>query len=211
MRADLKPLLAELCGTFVLVFVGAGAVAMRSGLVLGAALAHGAALAAVVYVLGGASGAHVNPAVTFGLAVTRRIGWARAARYVAAQLLGGILAALALEVALADRSGNLGATLLAEDVSVTQALFLEAVLTAFLALAAAANGGPVATGLAYAAGILVGANLTGASMNPARTLGPGIVAGELAGAWIYLVGPSIGGAAGALLARHLHGPPAHAS
>ncbi len=212
MGKETKPLLAELFGTFVLVFIGAGTCALHNGGILGAALAHGLAITAVVYMLGGVSGAHVNPAVTFGLAVARKIEWPRAAKYWAAQVMGAVLAALTLKLALADRAALLGATLLAEDVTPMQGLLVEAVLTGILAAAVMVSGvlgkngnvAGLAIGLTLAACTLAGGSLTGASLNPARTLGPGILSGELEDVWVYLVGPCVGGAVGALLARHLH-------
>jgi MIP family channel proteins len=201
----LKPLLAELFGTFVLVFVVAGARTLHNDAMV-TAVAYGAALVAVLHMIGGVSGAHVNPAVTFGLAVAGRIRWSRAAQYGTAQVAGAVLAALALDLALADRAGRLGATLLAEDVTTMQGVLVEAILTAFLVFAVTAgrSGSGLAIGLVLTMDTLVGFGLTGASMNPARTLGPGIVSGELTDAWVYLVGPLAGGAAGALLARYLH-------
>ncbi len=212
MRTELKQLLAELFGTFVLVFIGAGAWALHSGGILGAAVAHGVALMVITYMVGGVSGAHVNPAVTFGLAAAGKIEWPRAARYWAAQIGGAILGAVALRIVLADRAGNLGATLLADDVTVVQGLLIEAILTAFLVFAVMVSGvlgrngnmAGLAIGLVLTMDTLMGGGLTGASMNPARTLGPGIVSGRLDDVWVYVVGPCAGGAGGALLARYLH-------
>ncbi len=154
----------------------------------------------------------MNPAVTFGLAAAGKIEWSRAARYWAAQVGGAILAAVALEIVLSDRAGNLGATLLAEDLSAFQGLLIEAILTSFLVFAVMVSGvlgkngnmAGLAIGFVLTMDILMGGGLTGASMNPARTLGPGIVSGELKDVWVYLVGPCAGGAGGALLARYLH-------
>ena len=197
-----KPFAAELIGTFVLVFIGAGAAAMAAGRLVGVALAHGLALMVVVYSYGHISGAHINPAVTFGLALAGAIDWVRAAGYWLAQFLGGILAAAALSYLLGGSDSGLGATTLADGVSPLQGLALEAILTFFLVntvlhAAVAGKAGQfagMAIGLTLAFSILMGGPLTGASLNPARTLGPALLTGGLAEFWIYLVGPFAGGA-----------------
>ncbi len=207
-----KPLLAEAFGTFLLVFIGAGAGALGLGGLNGVALAHGIALMVIVYALGGVSGAHVNPAVTFGIAAAGKMEWSKAVQYWVAQLGGALVAALVLKYVLDDRAGTLGATTLAPDVSASRGVVLEAVLTCFLTAAVMVSGvlgkngsaAGLAIGTVLTMDILMGGPLTGASMNPARTLGPGIVAGELKDAWVYILGPCAGGAAGALLAKHLH-------
>lgn len=206
---SLREELAELIGTFTLVFIGAGAGALASangaGLV-GVALAHGIALTVIVYAWGAVSGAHVNPAVTFGLAVSGRFPWLRALRYWIAQLLGGALAGFLL-LAFLGRQGNLGMTVPAQGVAVWQAIGLEAVLTFFLVTAvfgsavAQRNGDAagLAIGLVLAMDILMGGSLTGASMNPARSLGPALAMGDLSALPIYFLGPGLGGAVAALV------------
>jgi len=207
-----KPLLAEAFGTFVLVFLGAGAGALGVGGLNGVALAHGLALMILVYAIGGVSGAHVNPAITFGVAAAGKMPWGKAVPYWVAQLAGGIAAAVVLKYALGDGAGKLGATTLAAGVSPARGLVVEAVLTSFLAAAVMVSGvlgkngnaAGLAIGATLTAAILMGGPLTGASLNPARTLGPGLIAGELADVWVYLLGPCAGAAAGSLLAKHLH-------
>lgn len=201
--------LAELIGTFTLVFIGAGAGALASangaGLV-GVALAHGIALTVIVYAWGAVSGAHVNPAVTFGLAISGRFAWGQAVRYWIAQLLGGALAGLLL-LAFLGRQGNLGMTVPAAGVAAWQAIGLEAVLTFFLVIAvfgsavAERNGNAagLAIGLVLAMDILMGGSLTGASMNPARSLGPALAMGDLGTLPIYFLGPGLGGGVAALV------------
>ncbi|MBI5290609.1 MAG: aquaporin [Chloroflexi bacterium] len=213
MNEHLKPALAELVGTFTLVFIGAGAGALAAtngGGIVAVALAHGLALMVAVYALGAVSGAHVNPAVTISLALTGKVKWDRAAFYVAAQLIGGALAAylLAYVVGPSGDVGGLGATvgsLTASDPLKTMAL--EAVLTFFLVMAVYASGvagrngnlAGVAIGLVLTMDILMGGSLTGASMNPARTFGPALATGHLEYWWLYIVGPVVGGAAAAFL------------
>lgn len=209
MNVNLKPALAEFIGTFILIFIGAGSAALGSGGIVGVALAHGLAITVIVYALGAISGAHVNPAVTLGVALLGGIQWAKAVWYWAAQLIGGVAAAFVLYFVLGAQAGNLGATTLASGVSPVQGVVIEALLTAFLLLAVIAsgvkgrNGNAVglAIGLAIAMDILLAGSLTGASMNPARTLGPAIVSGNFADLWVYLVGPLAGAAAAVGLSR----------
>jgi MIP family channel proteins len=210
MNSNLKPAIAELIGTFTLVFIGAGAVALArpsGGGIVAAAFAHGIALMVIVYVWGADSGAHVNPAVTFGLALTGKISWIKAAWYWGAQFVGGIAAALILRVLIGTGDG-LGATIgtfTASDPGRTIAV--EAILTFFLVIAvfgtAVAGRNGIAAGLAIGfvltMDILMGGYLTGASMNPARTLGPAVALGELSYVWLYFVGPLLGAAAAAFL------------
>jgi len=201
--------LAELIGTFTLVFIGAGAGALASSSgagVVGVALAHGVALAVIIYAWGAISGAHVNPAVTFGLAVASRFPWSRVWRYWLAQLIGAALAG-GLLLAVIGRQGNLGMTVPAAGLAVWQAMVIEAVLTFFLVSAvfgsavAGRNGNAagLAIGLVLAMDILMGGSLTGASMNPARSFGPALAMMDFGGFVVYLVGPLVGAGVGGLL------------
>jgi len=206
---NLKAAFAELIGTFTLVFIGAGAGAMAGitdGGIVSVALAHGLALMVIVYAWGGISGAHVNPAVTLGIALTGRLTWIRAAYYWVAQFLGAAAAAFLLK-SLIGGTGGLGATLGTHTGDPVRAIVIEAVLTFFLIVAvfgtavAGRNGNAagIAIGLVLAMDILMGGALTGASMNPARTFGPALATGDLSYLWIYVVGPCLGAAVGALL------------
>ncbi|MBI3241921.1 MAG: aquaporin [Chloroflexi bacterium] len=205
-----KALLAELIGTFTLTFIGAGAGALagsNGGGIVAVALAHGVALMVIVYAWGSISGAHVNPAVTFGLALTGKIKWPDAVGYWIAQFIGAIIAAFLLAYVVGTGSG-LGATtgsLTSSDPVKT--IVVEAVLTFFLVTAvfgtavSGRNGDAAgfAIGFVLLMDILMGGALTGASMNPARTLGPALATGDLSYFWMYLVGPFIGAAVAALL------------
>jgi MIP family channel proteins len=203
----LKPVLAELLGTFTLVFIGAGAGAL-AGDVVAVALAHGIALMVIVYAWGAVSGAHVNPAVTFSLALTRKIDWTTAVWYWVAQFVGAAAAAYLLLFLLGSDS-SLGATVgsLTTGRDALKAVVVEAVLTFFLVTAvfttavAGRNGNAagIAIGFVLAMDILMGGPLTGASMNPARTFGPALATGDISLFWVYVVGPLLGGAAAALL------------
>lgn len=207
---DVKALVAEFIGTFTLIFIGAGAVAMFDfGGLVGVALAHGLVVLTFAYAYGPICGTHINPAVTLGLVIGGEFDIKGAVGYWIVQLLGGTLGALALSFALSGTplAGNLGNTVLAPGVTPIQGLVIETILTFFLVnaifnTAVAGKSGdmaPVAIGLTLSFCILMGGPLTGASLNPARTLGPAIVAGEFSDIWLYFVGPLLGATLAALL------------
>ena len=207
----------ELIGTAVLVYVGTSAAvagAVRGDGVydtLGVVLAFGVTLVALVAALGHVSGCHLNPAVTIGLAVTGRFPWSAAGVYVAAQLAGGLVGALATWVSYGDEArtrGDLGATFPAEGVSVGRAFVVEALVTFVLVLVVVSVAtderahsavAPIAVGFALSAAIFVAGPLTGGAVNPARALGPNLLGGELAPLWLYLLAPTLGGVLAAIL------------
>ena len=207
---------AEFIGTFALIFVGAGALAITGNNLdghsyalenlLGVALAHGFVVIAFVYAYGHISGTHINPAVTLGFLVAGEIDIVTAIGYWIVQFAGGVAAALMLK-GLLPVDGDLGVTILTENVSVTQGLFVEIILTFFLVTTIfntavsgkAGNFAGIAIGLTLIACILMGGPLTRASFNPARTLGPAIAAGNYADLWIYFVGPCVGAVLAAFL------------
>lgn len=203
-------LLAELIGTFALIFIGAGAGALAAadgGGLVGVALAHGLVIVGFAYAYGHISGTHLNPAVTLGVWAAGKIDTTRALAYVAVQLLGGIVGAFVLSWVLGERRGGLGATVLADGVSPTQGLVLELILTFFLVntiMNAGISGkatipAGLAIGLTLIFCILMGGPLTGASLNPARTLGPALATGNFANIWLYFVGPIAGAVLAGLL------------
>jgi len=209
-------LIAELIGTFALVFIGAGAGALGIGGLVGVAFAHGLVIVGFAYAYGHLSGTHINPAVTLGIWVAGKIEAKRAISHIVFQIAGGIIAALLLSWMLGGTATGLGATHLAHDLSVGKAtinvtplagVVLEAILTFFLVntvLNAAVSGkagdlAGVAIGLTLTFCILMGGPLTGASANPARSIGPALVTGDLSDLWVYLVGPPLGGIAAGLL------------
>ncbi len=204
---DSRKLVAELIGTFALIFIGAGAGALGTGGLVGVALAHGLVVLTFAYAYGHVSGTHINPAVTIGLWAGKQIDAASAVAYIVVQLIGGTLGALVLRFVLGGTSTGLGATTLAANVSPVQGFVVEAILTFFLVNAIfnaavsgkAGNAAPVAIGLTLAFCILMGGPLTGASLNPARTLGPAVATGNFANLWLYFVGPILGGVVAALL------------
>ncbi|HEU4907111.1 MAG TPA: aquaporin [Solirubrobacterales bacterium] len=211
-------LTAEFIGTFALIFIGAGAGALGIGGLVGVALAHGLVVLSFVYAYGDLSGAHVNPAVSFGVFAAGRMDARRLVSYWVFQLAGGIAGALALRFVLGGVVGGLGATTLARRLevggaSVTVTPFagfvIEAILTFFLVnavLQCAVRGragqlAGAAIGLTLTLGILMGGPLTGGSLNPARTLGPAVAAGHFADLWVYLAGPLAGAGLAAALDR----------
>ena len=203
-----KVFVAELIGTFALVFVGSSIGLYDAGL-LAVALAHGLTLAVFAYVFGHISGTHINPAVTFGLALNGTVRWGEAAVYWVAQFAGAVLAAFVLSsiVGLVNAEAFAGAQttgVLTQNFPY-YAVVVEALLTFFLVTtvlhtAVAGKAGPMAgwaIGTTLAIAILAGGPLTGASLNPARTFGPAAVAGTARDGMLYLVyflGPLLGSA-----------------
>src|SRR5207248_4822239 len=214
----LPALAAEAFGTFVLVLSGTATLLATArighGTVPGVAaqvavaVAFGFGILAAVYTVATVSGAHINPAVTFGLATAREFPWPLVPAYWAAQLLGGILAALANWGIFGDKLASalhLGTTSPGPGVSAIAALFAEFVITAVLlvvvlstAVYERAPGGAMPAGLAI--GLWIGAAvflafpISGGSLNPARTLGPDIVSAAFPSWTIYLIGPLAGAA-----------------
>ncbi len=211
---------AELLGTFILVF-GITATVVAAKLdqpaagapfgSLGVALVNGLALATAVAAFSHVSGAHLNPAISVGLAAARRFPWARVPGYVLAQLAGGLLAALAtwLVGGPAARSvASLAATSIDPGVSTLRALVTEALVTFVLAVVVVAvttddrvpdGVAPLAIGAALTVAVFIAGPLDGAAVNPARALGPMLVAGSMGSWWVFVVGPVVGAVAGAVL------------
>lgn len=206
----MRAIVAEFLGTFALVFFGCGAIA--NGLPPTAvALAFGLVIAVMVYALGHISGAHLNPAVSIGFAVGRHLPWSKVVTYATAQVLGATAAALVLSVTL-GREVDLGVTLPAG--SDLQSFVWEAALTFFLMLVitavatdirAVGQAAALAIGGTVALGALVGGPVSGASMNPARSIGPALISGDLAHLWLYVTAPVVGAVGGALVYRGLRG------
>jgi aquaporin NIP len=210
---------AEGIAAFALVFAGCGAAVSNAvyddalGHV-GVALTFGLVVMAMVYATGHLSGAHINPAVTLAFALTRHFPAREAAAYISAQLAGATLAALALLAIWPDAPAQLGATVPAAGVATGSALVYELVLTAILmftimavATDTRAVGGAAAIAIGGAVGLdaLFGGPVTGASMNPARSLGPAVAAGEWRDFWIYVIGPVAGAAIAALAYQAVRG------
>lgn len=193
---------AELVGTFALVFAGCGAImvdATRGGLGhVGVALAFGLVIMVMIYAVGHISGAHFNPAVTVALAVARHVPWRVVPSYLVAQVLGALAAAALLRASLGPVA-SVGAT--TPSGGAGESFLWEVVLTFFLvfvimAVATDPRAAPGLAGLAVGGTVgldaLVGGPISGASMNPARSLGPALVATEGRALWVYLVAPLVG-------------------
>jgi MIP family channel proteins len=210
-----RALVAEAIGTFALVFAGCGAIVVdaKTGALghLGVAFSFGLVTMAMIYAVGHISGAHFNPAVTLSFALTRHFPWTRTVTYWGAQLAGALLAAALLRVSLGDHAHD-GATL--PSGSQGQAFLWELVLTFFLVLvimAVATDSRAVGEAAAIAIGgtvgldALFGGPITGASMNPARSIGPAVVSGELHALWLYILAPAVGAALAGLTDQFLRG------
>lgn len=206
--------LAEAIGTFALVFCGTGAIVVnqQTGGVIGhagVAATFGLIVTAMIYTFGGISGAHFNPAVTIAFSLAKLFRWKDVASYIVAQLAGGLLASLLLK-ALFPANETLGATLPAG--TQMQSFILEVVLTFFLMLVIlfTSQGSKevgVLAGIAIGATVLVEAMfagpVSGASMNPARSLAPALVSQNLSAVWIYTAAPCVGAALATLAWRLL--------
>lgn len=210
---------AEIVGTFLLVFFICGFISVSSagGFDLaGLALTHAFVLAVAIYALGGTSGAHFNPAVTFALWSIRKISTPNAVVYVICQCIGGILAGLVV-LLLFHKVGdavNYGATAINGDVInngsawlglIAEALGTFMLMWAIMGLAVNPRGEAALAGLGIGAAlgvaVIVFGPATGAGLNPARWLGPAVVSGRFDDAWIYIVGPLVGALAAALKYR----------
>ncbi|MCB1034275.1 MAG: MIP family channel protein [Acidobacteria bacterium] len=210
-----RRLLAEALGVFALVTAGCGAILVeaQTGALghLGVALAFGLVITVMVAATGHISGAHLNPAVTLAFSLIRHFPAPEVPLYAGAQLVGGAAGALALR-ALFGPSASLGVTLPAG--SAGQSLGLEVLLTAVLMFVitavatdtrAVGETAALCIGATVALGALWGGPVSGASMNPARSFGPALVAGQWQHHWVYWLGPIVGALLGAVLYKILQG------
>jgi MIP family channel proteins len=210
-----RSLVAEAVGTFALVFAGAGAVMVDAKTHalghVGVAFSFGLVIMAMIYAVGHISGAHFNGAVTFAFALTRHFPWRRAIGYWCAQLLGAIAAAALLRGSLGNIA-HVGATI--PSGSQSQSFFWELVLSFFLMfviMAVATDTRAVGEAAAIAIGgtigfdAMFGGPISGASMNPMRSLGPALVSGDLHALWLYIVAPIVGASIGALAYQLIRG------
>jgi len=208
---------AEALAAFALVFAGCGAAVANASYdgalgTVGIALVFGLVIMVMVYATGHLSGAHINPAVTVAFTLTRHFPARDALAYVGAQVAGATAGALLLLAVWTDKPARLGATV--PTIANGSALVYEIALTAFLMfviMAVATDTRAVGAAAAIAIGgtvgldALFGGPVTGASMNPARSFGPALAAGEWHAFWIYIVGPVVGAAAGALAYQAVRG------
>jgi aquaporin NIP len=203
-----RALAAEAIGTFALVFAGAGAIMVDAKTHqlghIGVAITFGLVIMVMIYAVGHVSGAHFNAAVTFAFALTRHFPWPRAVGYWAAQLVGAVTAAALLRASLGNIA-HVGATL--PSGSQGQSVLWELVMSAFLmfvVLAVATDTRAVGEAAAIAIGgtialdAMFGGPISGASMNPMRSLGPALVSGDVHALWLYILAPVAGTSIGAL-------------
>jgi MIP family channel proteins len=201
-----RALVAEAIGTFALVFAGCGAIMVDAKTNelghVGVAISFGLVIMFGIYAVGHISGAHFNAAVTFAFALTSHFPWPRALAYWTAQLTGALAAAALLRASLGNIA-HVGATV--PSGSSAQSFLWELVMSAFLmfvVLAVATDTRAVGEAAALAIGgtialdAMFGGPISGASMNPVRSLAPGLVSGELHAIWVYLLAPLVGAAAG---------------
>jgi len=219
----MKKYIAEGIGTFVLTLLGCGT-AMFLGCntpagVVGTAIAFGLTVIAMAYTIGNISGCHINPAITFAVALSGRMSWKDACGYWCGQIIGGIVAGavlmlLASVVSAPDLTGGLGSNGVANAGGVGGALLVECIATFIFVLVVlgstdakkgAGNLAGLAIGLTLVLVHLVCINLTGTSVNPARSLGPAIFAGgaALKDVWVFFVGPLVGAALSACVWKYL--------
>ena len=215
----MKKYIAECIGTFVLTFLGCGT-AMFLGCntpagVVGTAVAFGLSVVAMAYTIGGISGCHINPAITLAVAISGRMSWKDAAGYWVGQIIGGIVAgallfALTKVVAAPDLTGALGSNGVANAGGLGGAFLVEVIATFLFVLVVlgttdskvgAGNFAGLAIGLSLILIHLVCINLTGTSVNPARSIGPAIFAcgDALKSVWVFIVAPLVGGALSAVV------------
>jgi aquaporin Z len=213
-----RPFIAEIFGTFALVFAGTGAIVINEvsgGAVThaGIALTFGLVVLAMVYAVGEVSGAHLNPAVTIGFCLARRFPGRRVLPYIVSQCVGAFLASGFLHL-LFPSNGMLGATV--PSGPAIQSFILELVLTlllmfVILSVSTGAKEKGITAGIAVGAVIafeaMFAGPISGASMNPARSLAPSIVSGHFANLWVYLVAPVLGAATAVLTCRCIHESP----
>ena len=211
----MRKYLAEAIGTFALVFCGTGAIIIDEqthGAVthVGVAITFGLIILAMIYTFGETSGAHFNPAVTLGFAVAKRFDAKQIVPYITCQIIGAFAATFILKF-LFPENQNLGSTIPAG--SSMQSLVLEFILTYFLMLVII-NVSQGSKEVGVLAGIAVGAiilleamfagPISGASMNPARSLAPGLVSGNIQTLWIYLLAPPAGAVSASLTWRYMN-------
>lgn len=215
----LKRIVAEVLGTFVLVFVGTTTAVLTGGNLLATAAAFGLSLTAMIYALGGVSGGHFNPAVSIAQWLTKKISLVEFGFYAVAQLVGAILGTLLLWVFTDFQTVNLGANQLTPmfvnaDLALLVGLLAEIVLTfifvfAILGTTKDEDKAPIAglvIGLVLTMVVIAGFMITGGSVNPARSLAPALFQGgkALEQVWFYIVGPLVGGALAGLVANYLY-------
>ena len=222
-RLNMKKFVAELIGTFMLVFIGTGAVVFGNGTEglghLGIAFAFGLAIVVAAFSIGTVSGAHLNPAVSIAMFVNKRLSSSELVNYILGQVVGAFLASGSVFFLLANSgmsTASLGENGLANGVTVFGGFLFEVIATFLFVLvimtvtSASKGNGAIAglvIGLSLMAMILVGLNITGLSVNPARSLAPAVLVGgaALQQVWIFILAPIVGGVLAALVAKNFLG------
>jgi len=212
-----RALVAELIGTFALVFAGCGAVMVDAKTHqlghVGVAISFGLVIMFGIYAVGHISGAHFNPAVTFAFALTRHFPWSRALAYWGAQVAGALIAAALLRGSLGNIA-HTGATL--PSGSQGQSFLWELVMSGFLMFVilavatdtrAVGEAAAIAIGGTIALDAMFGGPISGASMNPARSFAPAIVSGDLHALWLYVAAPVLGTSLGGLAYQFVRDEP----
>ena len=215
----MKKFFAEVIGTFMLVFIGTGAVVFGNGTEglghLGIALAFGLSIVAAAYSIGTVSGAHLNPAVSIAMFVNKRLSSKDLVNYIAAQVVGAVLASATVLFLLSNSgmsTASLGENALAKGVTPFGGFLFEVIASFIFILvimtAASKGNGKIAglvIGLSLTLIILVGLNITGLSVNPARSLAPALFVGgaALQQIWIFILAPIVGGVLAAIVAKNL--------
>jgi len=216
MTDNMRKLAAECFGTYALVFAGTGAIIINdttAGTIshVGVALTFGLIVLAMIYSIGDVSGCHLNPAVTIGFFISKRFGGKMVLPYILSQVSGAVLASLTLRAMFSEHL-TLGATLPAG--SQFQSFVLEFILTLVLmfVILSVSNGSKeqgilagVAIGAVITLEAMFGGPISGASMNPARSIGPALIAMKFEALWIYVVAPLLGAGVAVLLCKVIRG------
>lgn len=214
-----QKIVAELIGTFILIFAGCGSILVnkiQSLTIVGIGLVWGLVLIAMIYTVGHVSGAHFNPAVTLAFAATRKLPWKQVPMYMLAQVLGATLASLTLRI-LFHEQDNIQPTVTQykDTTSDLEAVAWEFIVTFILMFTisgvatdhrASKDVAGVVIGVTVLFNVVISGPITGASMNPARSIGPAVVSGVYKNLWVYIVAPIIGALAAAMVYSILRVP-----
>lgn len=216
--SNLPPLciasIAECLATFIFVYVGCGSVVNGTNDTVGVALSFGLSIAVLVYSIGHYSGGHINPIVSISMFIYGKIDFKCCVSFIAAQVIGAILGAAALSLTTMEALpiGN-AVNAVNPSISLTGAFIMEFILSFLLVFVisetalnektAAGNNAPLAIGLAVFMAHISAIPFTGCGINPARSIGPAIVSGNMDNLWLYIIAPIIGGSAAALMGKHV--------
>ncbi|PIA52141.1 hypothetical protein AQUCO_01000193v1, partial [Aquilegia coerulea] len=205
-------IIAEFVATYILIFTGCGSIivdVLHQISIVGIAVVWGMVVLVLVYTVGHISGAHFNPAVTIALAVSRKFPWRQVPIYIVTQIVASILATITLHVLYNKQVDVLKIVNgFSEPVTVVEAVVWEFIITFILMFVirgvatdhrAVNELSGVAVGGAVLLNVIVAGRVTGSSMNPARSIGPAVVSGNYKNLWVYLVAPTLGATAGALV------------